>query len=159
MFNLRSWFSILIALFAVVLVGCSGPAKVAIPTTYSDVQIQKIQQYVPKILSATERMANLEKEISERDWQEAQAIMRGPLGEMLQEMKYLSINLLPQDQKNAQAVTRSLFEDFIGVDAAAANNDVSEALREFDSALRDIDQFLGIIPQSALETADTVAES
>jgi photosystem II protein PsbQ len=159
MFNLRPWFSVIVALFAVVLVGCSGPAKVAIPITYSDAQIQQIQQYVPKILSAKERMVNLEKEISERDWQEAQAIMRGPLGEMLQEMKYLSRNLLPQDQKNAQVATRSLFEDFIGVDAAASNNDVSEALREFDSALRDIDQFLGTIPQSALETTDTVADS
>ena len=154
MFKLRSRLLAAIAAIAFFLVGCGGSGKVLPPVTYSEGQIQQIQEYIPNILQAKERMADLSAEIDEQDWQEAQAIMRGPLGEMLQEMKYLSGHLLEQDKTAAQTFTRSLFEDFIGIDGAAASKNVNDARRSFDSALRDLDQFLGTVPEAAFGGTD-----
>ncbi|MCM1983372.1 photosystem II protein PsbQ [Lyngbya confervoides] len=151
MFKLRSWLSAVLVLLAFVLVSCGGPSRVALPTTYAPEQIEQIQLYVPNILSAKERMSELYKEINEQDWQEAQALMRGPLGEMLQQMKYTASHLLPDDQKSAQASTRAVFEDFIGIDAAAAAKNIYDAQRQYDSAMRDLDRFLSVIPEEAFD--------
>ena len=70
MFKLRSWLTAAVAMLAFVLVSCSGPTKVAVPTTYSEAQIQQIQLYVPNFLAAKDRLANLSAEINEQDWQE-----------------------------------------------------------------------------------------
>ncbi len=157
MFKLRSRLTAMIAAVAFFLIGCGGPANVVPPVTYSDGQIQQIQEYVPSLLGAKARMADLSREIDEQDWPEAKAIMRGPLGGMLEEMKFAARHLLEQDQTSARQSTRALFEDFIAIDAAAANKDVSVARRGFDSALRDLDQFLATLPKAAFEQ-DTVSD-
>ena len=144
MFKLRSWLTAVVALLAFVLVSCSSPTKVVIPTTYSDAQIQQIQLYVPNFLKAKDRLADLYNEINEQDWQEVQAIMRGPFGETLQEMSYASRNLLPKDQEYAKATQRAIFEDFVSIDSAIADKNVYDAQRGYDSAVRDFDQFLSL---------------
>lgn len=154
MFKLRSWLTAVVAMLAFVLVSCGSPTKVAVPTTYSDAQIQQIQFYVPNFIEAKDRLADLNKEINEQDWQEVQAIMRGPLGETLQEMKYAARNLLPKDQEYAQTTTRAIFEDFISIDSAIANKSVYDAQRGYDSAMRDFDQFLSILPEAAFNLPD-----
>ena len=154
MFKLRSWLTPLIAMLAFVLVSCSSQTKVVVPTTYSEGQIQQIQLYVPNFIAAQDRLADLTKEIDEQDWQEVQAIMRGPLGETLQEMKYAARNLLPKDQEYANTTTRAIFDDFISIDAAAADKDVYDAQRGYDAAMRDFDQFLSILPEGVFDTPD-----
>lgn len=154
MFKSRSWLSAVIAMLAFVLVSCSSPTKVVVPTTYSEGQIQQIQLYVPNFLEAKDRLANLYDEINEQDWQEVQAIMRGPLGETLQEMKYATRNLLPKDQEFAATATRAIFDDFISIDAAISSKNVYDAQRGYDSAMRDFDQFLGILPEKVFAAPD-----
>jgi len=121
MSKLRSWFTAAIAMLAFVLVSCSSSTNVAVPTTYGAEQIQQIQFYVPKFDEAKGRLTDLSKEIDEQDWQEVQAIMRGPFGEILQDMKFAARHLLPKDQEFATETTRAVFDDFISIDEAAAN--------------------------------------
>ncbi len=154
MFKLRSWLTAVVALLAFVLVSCGSPTKVAIPTTYSEGQIQQIQFYVPNFLEAKDRLADLYNEINEQDWQEVQSIMRGPLGETLQEMKYATRNLLPKDQEFAKTTTRAIFDDFISIDAAIADKSVYDAQRGYDAAMRDFDQFLSILPEEVFATPE-----
>ncbi|NJN23957.1 MAG: photosystem II protein PsbQ [Acaryochloridaceae cyanobacterium RL_2_7] len=158
MFKLRSWFTAAIAMLAFVLVSCSSSTNVAIPTTYSDEQIQQIQFYIPNFEEAKGRLADLSKEINEQDWQEVQAIMRGPFGETLQEMKYAARHLLPKDQEFAKETTRAVFDDFISIDAAAADKSVYDAQRGYDSAMRDFDQYLSILPEAAFDLPGDVED-
>lgn len=157
MFKSRSWLTAVIAMLAFVLVSCASPTKVAIPTTYSEGQIQQIQFYIPNFLAAKDRLTDLSKEIKEQDWQEVQAIMRGPLGETLQQMNFAARNLLPTDQESAKLTARAIFDDFIKIDAAAANKDVFEAQRVYDTVVRDFDQFFAILPEKAFSAPDVDA--
>ena len=154
MFKLRSWLTPIVAMLAFVLVSCGSPTKVAIPTTYSEGQIQQIQFYIPNFVEAKDRLDDLTKEINEQDWQEVQSIMRGPFGETLQNMKYAARNLLPKDQEYANATTRAIFDDFISIDTAAANKNVYDAQRGYDAAVRDFEQFLSILPEEAFNIPD-----
>ncbi len=158
MFKSRSWLSAVIAMLAFVLVSCSGPTKVAIPTTYSEGQIQQIQFYVPNFLEAKDRLTDLSNEIKEQDWQDVQGIMRGPLGETLQEMNYAARNLLPKDQEAAKSTARAIFDDFISIDAAVANKNVYEAQSGYDAVVRDFDRYLSILPEAAFESPSDVED-
>lgn len=132
---------------AFVLVSCGGPSTVAVPPTYTEAQLQKIQQYLPEIQSAAARLDNLGDAIQGQNWQEVRSTIRGPFGSLIQDLKYVTSHLLPADQKVAQQVSRSIFQDFIGIDQAAAATNVEAALRSFDSAAKDIEAFLGVLPE------------
>ncbi len=132
---------------AFVLVSCGGPSTVAVPPTYTEAQLQKIQQYLPEIQSAYGRLDALGAAIQGQNWQEVRSTIRGPFGSMIQDLKYVTSNLLPADQKAAREVSRSIFQDFIEIDQAAVATNVDAALKGFDSAAKDIDAFLGGLPE------------
>ncbi len=154
MSNLRSLLSWLLAgVLALTLVGCGGPAAVTPPPTYDADQIVQIQKYAPSILATHERFDELLVAIDDANWTEAQNLMRGPFGQMLQDMNYLSLHLLPSDQKVARKASRSIFEDFVRIDQAAADNNVESAVRAYDQVLADFEQFIKTVPETALVQA------
>jgi photosystem II protein PsbQ len=134
---------------AFVLVSCGGPSKVTVPPTYTTAQLQKIQQYLPEIQSANGRLEALGAAIQNQQWQEVRSTIRGPFGSLIQDLKYVTSNLLPADQKMAREVSRNIFQDFIEIDQAAVANNVGAALQGFDNAAKDIDAFLGGLPELA----------
>ncbi|WP_404789095.1 photosystem II protein PsbQ [Altericista sp. CCNU0014] len=154
MFRFRALLSCLLAMVAFVLVSCGGPSRVEVPPTYTEAQIQKIQQYLPEIQSAYGRLDALGDAIQDRNWQEVRSTIRGPFGSMIQDLKYVTSNLLPADQKVAREISRDIFQDFIEIDQAAIATNTDAALRNFDKAAKDIDAFLGNLP----EVAATVTE-
>jgi photosystem II protein PsbQ len=132
---------------AFVLVSCGGPSTVAVAPTYTAAQLQKIQQYLPEIQSANGRLEALGAAIQDQKWQEVRSTIRGPFGSLIQDLKYVTSNLLPADQKVAREVSRNIFQDFIEIDQAAVATNVDGALRGFDSAAKDIEAFLGNLPE------------
>ncbi len=147
MFKHRSFVSLLLVVLAVVLVSCGGPNPATIaPPTYTSVQLEKIQSYVPGILENHQRLEDVRASIQVGDWQEAQALMRGPLGQMLQDMRNLARNLLPQDQKRANQVARDFFDDLTSIDQAAQLNKPNDALTAYQDAVRDFEQFMQLVP-------------
>jgi photosystem II protein PsbQ len=155
MFRFRALLSCLFAMVAFALVSCGGPSTVAVPPTYTEAQLQKIQQYLPEIQSAYGRLDALGAAIQDQNWQEVRSTIRGPFGSMIQDMKYVTSNLLPADQKIAREVSRSIFQDFIDIDQAAIATNADAALRGLDNANKDIDAFLGGLPElTAAEDPD-----
>jgi photosystem II protein PsbQ len=152
MFRFRALLSCLFAMAAFVLVSCGGPNTVAVAPTYTEAQLQKIQQYLPEIQGAYGRLDALGAAIQDQNWQEVRSTIRGPFGSMIQDLKYVTSNLLPADQKTAREVSRSIFQDFIDIDQAAVATNVDAALKGFESAAKDIDAFLGGLPE--MPTAD-----
>jgi photosystem II protein PsbQ len=154
MFRFRALLSCLFAMVAFVLVSCSGPSTVAVAPTYTTAQLQKIQQYLPEIQNANGRLDALGAAIQNREWQEVRSTIRGPFGSLIQDLKYVTSNLLPADQKVAREVSRNIFQDFIELDQAAVANNVDGALKGFESAAKDIDAFLGGLPELPAVTGD-----
>jgi photosystem II protein PsbQ len=159
MFRFRALLSCLFVMVAFVLVSCSGPSTVAVAPTYTEAQLQKIQQYLPEIKGAYGRLDALSAAIQDRNWQEVRSTIRGPFGSMIQDLKYVTSNLLPADQKAAREVSRSIFQDFIDIDQAAAATNVDAALKGFESAAKDIDAFLGNLPEMPTAEAPVAAEA
>lgn len=141
--------TVLLTLVAVVVVGCGGPAKQAAPPpTYTTAQLERVQQYVPNILDNHSRMSDLESAVQTENWQEAEAVMGGPLTQMLLDMNNLSRNLLPQDQRQARELTRSFFEDLVGIKEAGELDNLAQAQRSYGEAVRDFNQFMELLPTS-----------
>lgn len=160
MFRFRALLSCLFACVAFVLVSCGGPSAVSVPPTYTDTQLQQIQQYLPEIQSAYQRLDALNAAIQNRNWQEIRSTIRGPFGSMIQDMKYVTTHLLPNDQKTAVKISRDVFQDFIAIDQAAIDNNVDGALRSFDDAVRDLEKFIAQLPDMPVAAAaaeDTVS--
>jgi photosystem II protein PsbQ len=147
MFRFRALLSLLLAFVSTVLISCGGPGTVSAPPVYTETQIQQIQQYLPEIQSAYQRLPALNKAIQARNWQEIRSTIRGPFGSMIQDLKYVTGHLLPEDQKVARDVSRNIFQDFIDIDQAAVDNNVESALSSFDSAVRDIEKFIDRLPE------------
>lgn len=160
MFRFRALLSCLLACVAFVLVSCGGPSAVSVPPTYTDAQLQQIQQYLPEIQSAYQRLDALNTAIQNRNWQEIRSTIRGPFGSMIQDMKYVTTHLLPSDRKAAVKISRDVFQDFIGIDQAAIENNVDGALHSFDEAVRDLEKFIAQLPDMPVAAAtaeDTVS--
>jgi photosystem II protein PsbQ len=147
MFRFRTLLSCLFAFVAFALVSCGGPATVSAPPVYTDVQLQQIQQYLPEIQGAYERLGDLNTAIQSKNWQEIRSTIRGPFGSMIEDLKYVTSHLLPADQKIARATARDIFQDFIAIDQAAVEKNVDSALGSFDQAVRDIEKYLGQLPE------------
>lgn len=144
----RSILSCILALLTAFVVGCGAP-EVAEPPTYSDVQLEQIQNYKTDILGLRDRMrTELESYINDRKWIEVDNFVHGPLGTMLQEMNYLTRNLLPNDQPPAKKLSREMFEHLVQVGKAAEVGDQRQAAAQYKQALDDLDAFLDLAPQS-----------
>jgi photosystem II protein PsbQ len=154
MARLRGFLSVVLAFVACLLVSCGGPSAIAPPPTYSAEQLQQIQLYLPNVEEKYTQMDGLAKAIQQSNWQEIRTIMRGPLGQMIQDMYNVNRHLLPSDQKVAQSSTRKFFEDFVAIDQAATNKNAVDASKYFDRAVQDFEQFLSYVPKF-----DTAAES
>lgn len=138
--NWRGLFTWVLVLMTAFLVSC-GPAPKAVVPTYTPAQLERIQDYATGISEKYKRMADLQAEIQSRDWEGAAAIMGGPLGQMLQDMQNLNRNLLPQDQKTARELTRSLFEDFVAIEQAGRDNNLAKALGGFSEIAKDFGKY------------------
>ncbi len=147
----RSILTLLLGLLAIVLVSCSGPTETALqPPTYSASQIERIQQYVPKLREARERTTKqLSFEIENQEWQNASAFIHGPLGQTLLDMNNLARNLAPQVQGEARQVARSLFDDLVDIDQAAKERNATAAGRAYQATLDDFERFFQLIPSAA----------
>jgi hypothetical protein len=61
-------------------------------------------------------------------------------------MLRLSRNLLPSEQKQAEAAAKETFEHLILIDEAAQAQDGIKALRNYNELLKDFDAFVERIP-------------
>lgn len=150
----RSILSLILAIVAVFLVSCGGPTATKLPQTYTPVQIEQIQEYLPDLVSLRNRMSEVPILIQRRDWIGVRNFIHGPLGELRLKMTYITRNLLPLQQKAARDVTRQLFDDLVKVEQAIEENNTQGAVRSYQATLADINKFLELVPQEAQSAAE-----
>jgi photosystem II protein PsbQ len=150
---LRPVLSVVLGLVATVLVACGGPNVAAPPPTYSQFQLDRIQEYSRSILQQHQRFEDLAAAIQAGNEPEAKAITNGPLGEMLRDMQSLNRNLLPKAQPAARELARALFDDFVGVDQALLVKNTAEANRAFAAAGADFERYINLLPETETPAA------
>lgn len=150
---LRPVLTLILVLFAVVLVSCGGPTETKIPT-YTTAQIEKIQQYSTSILKDRNRLEQeLTDEIEDSDWSDVRSLIHGPLGHIRQDMNNLARNLVPEKaQADARRVTKDFLKDLVNIDEAAQEQNTETALRAYNTAIENLDKFLDLTA-NALEGA------
>lgn len=142
----RSFLSIVLVAVTTLLVSCSSPTTAKIPPTYTPEKIESLQVQLAPIQKVRERMSELGNLIEDENWTGVRGLVRGPLGFLRQDMRYLSEKLLKADQEKAQKLSRELFNDFVQIDSAAKDRNYDLASAKFSEAIRNFDAFLDIIP-------------
>lgn len=146
----RSILSLILAMVAVFLISCGSPTVAKAPPTYTPAQIEQIQEYAPTLLALRDRMSEIPVLIQRRDWIGVRNFIHGPLGELRLKMTYITRNLLPTEQKTARQITRELFDDLVKVEQAIEENSTQGAVRNYQTALADINKFVDLIPKQAV---------
>lgn len=142
----RSILVVVAALLMVFLVNYNALAAKA-PTTYSPAQIEQIQRAVPTLTEFRSRLDNLDRFIQQRRWVDVRTYIHGPLGELRAQLRNVAVTLLPQDQKKALELSKSVANDLVNLDSAAKTIDVAKVTSSYQKALSDFDAFLALIPK------------
>jgi len=147
MAHYRSILSLILVIVATLIVSCGNPAVAKVPQTYTEAQIQQIEQYVPEIVALRDRMDEIPASLQRRDWINVNNFIHGPLGELRMKMIYVTRKLLPQDQEKARQATKDLFDHLVKIEQAAQQSNSQATLLNYRAALADINTFLQLIPQ------------
>ena len=135
------------ALLMTFLASCGSQAP---PPTYSDAQLQKIDQYKAGIVELRDRMDEVQDFIQEENWINVGTFIHGPLGDLRYKTNYLTQSLLlPKDRKPVLEAAKELFFQLETLDAAATDGDYKKAVKESAEAVRDFDAFLDLIPTAS----------
>ena len=141
----RSIFSLILVLLATFLISCSGPSVTVAPPTYTATQLERIQEYIPKIQAVRDRADELKTLIKKQDWIDVNNFIHGPMTEARSSMTYIIPNLLPSAQPIARQKTRDLLNDLVKLDQAAVESNTQLALSSYQEAIEDIDQFFQLL--------------
>ncbi|MEA5624080.1 photosystem II protein PsbQ [Nostoc sp. UHCC 0251] len=145
----RSIFSFLLVLLATFLISCGSPDVAIAPPTYTAVQLEKIQAYVPEIQAVRDRSEELTTLIKKGDWINVRNFIHGPITEAKLNLTYVTPNLLPKDQPTARQITRDFFKDLVKLDKATSAGNPLVALNQSQAAFADIDKFLDLLPKTS----------
>ena len=143
----RSFLSVMLILVATVLVSCGSPQASA-PPTYTPEKLQQIETYRIPVDNARDNMSRLKELIQEQDWLDTRSYIHGPLGFLRRDFRYLSDSLLPDDAKQAKAISEDIFLRLENIDAAAKDQDARTVATEFNKAISDFDEYINLIPNT-----------
>lgn len=143
----RSLLASILALVMVFLTSCGSPTAVK-PPVYDPVQLEKIDQYQSQLLAFRDRMTELESLIQQRDWNNVSSLIHGPLGQLRQDMSYISRSLLPQDKKSALNLAREIANRLEAIDVAGSNNNLEQAISNYRQAIDGLDTFTGLLSKA-----------
>jgi photosystem II protein PsbQ len=145
----RSIFSLILVLLTTFLISCGGPSVATAPPTYTEAQIEQIQEYTPKIKAVGDRSQELKTLIKNSDWIKVGNFIHGPMTEAKLNMTYVIPNLVPQDQPKAKKITKDLLNHLVRIEQGAKAGQTSVALAGYNDAFADVDKFLQLIPEKA----------
>ena len=141
----KSILASVLALVMVFLVSC-GTATATKPPTYTTAQLEQIQDYQSRLGVFRNRITELETFIGNRDWNNVRSLIHGPLGQLRQDMSYISRQLLPKDQKAALQGARDIFRHLEAIDAAGDTGNLEVAFANYQEAVKDFDAFTALLP-------------
>ncbi|BAZ38020.1 hypothetical protein NIES4101_39540 [Calothrix sp. NIES-4101] len=145
----RTLISLILVFLATFLMSCGGPVISTPPPTYTQAQVQKINEYKTDIVTVRERAAELGQLIGKKEWIKVGNFIHGPMAEARLDMTYIVPNLLPNDQPAARKIARDLFDHLVKIDQAATSGNQVVAASNFAAAYSDFDKFLQLLPESS----------
>lgn len=152
----RSILSSILALLSVFFVSCGNPADTAEPPTYSKADIENLQVLAGEVTEFRDGMeSRLQPAIEKRQWLEVDSFLHGPLGSLRPQMSYITRQLLPQYQEQAQPLTKDLFRHLEAIDVADETGNYRQAKENYQAALEDVNEFLQLIPQKEVDEGDS----
>jgi photosystem II protein PsbQ len=145
----RSILSLLLVGVMTLLVSCGNGDVAKVPPTYTPELVTQIQRYAVPIEQAREELPRLGNLIQERDWDDVESFIHGPLGELRHSMSYVARTLLPEDQPGATEMAKDISAHFERIDAAAKAGTYTTALENYNEVVADIETFLSLIPETS----------
>lgn len=142
--TLRSFLAVILVLVATVLVSCSSPQ--AVVPTYTPEKIQTINTYRIPVDKARIKMAELGELIQEQDWNTIRSYIHGPLGFLRRDFRYLSTNLLPEDEEQGQEIASDIFLRLENIDVAAKEHNSTVVFDQYVKAVNDFDSYIKLVP-------------
>lgn len=143
---LRSILTLLLAAFAILLVSCGGSVAKA-PPVYTPEKIAAIERYMTPVYAARDKMPELAEYIETGDWDSVSFFIHGPLGELSSPMGYINRSaVLPKDRPALAELYDSFYKDIERLDAEAQAKNTSFAVDAYQSALKDFDAYIDLIP-------------
>ncbi|NEQ99815.1 MAG: photosystem II protein PsbQ [Cyanothece sp. SIO2G6] len=142
----RAVLSLLLAVFAVFLVSCSGGPSTSQGPTYTDAEMQLLQSYKATIAKFRDRATELDGFIQQQEWNDIKSLIHGPLGELRFRLSTVARSLEPKAQSQAKEVADDTLRAIVLVDEAAARFDPAAASIAYDRLIQDFDRFLDLIP-------------
>ncbi len=148
MANHRSILALILAFVAAFVVSCGSPSEAKVPT-YTPTQLEKIQGDVSGIDALRDRMPELATMIQNRDWNNVESFIHGPLGELRFKLNTVARELLPNAQKPALDKAKEVFTHFNELDEAAQKGSYDAAIRSYAKAIQDFDAYLALPPKAS----------
>lgn len=134
-----------VALF--ISVAPASAAKSKKPQTYTSDRLADIQTYAADIEAMRQRLPELQTLIQNEDWIFTRNFLHGPLGELRIKMLYLSRNLAPDVQSQANQLAKAVGTGISSIDQAAQSLDYRGAVRSYAETVRDLDSFMNLVPR------------
>lgn len=153
----RAVVGVLLAAMATFLVSCGGGPEAVAPT-YTPEKISQLQTYVNRIEATRKRLPELANYIEKDNWVNVDNFTHGPLGQLRSELTRLSNQLLPDDQKNAKALSAEILGHLENIDVATDNRNYESAIAQYREFVGDFDAFLSIVPEDARQKAESFEE-
>lgn len=153
----RAVVGVLLAAVATFLVSCGGGPEAVAPT-YTPEKISQLQTYVNRIEATRKRLPELANYIEKDNWVNVDNFTHGPLGQLRSELTRLSNQLLPDDQKNAKALSAEILGHLENIDVATDNRNYESAIAQYREFVGDFDAFLSIVPEDARQKAESFEE-
>ncbi|MBW4650704.1 MAG: photosystem II protein PsbQ [Kastovskya adunca ATA6-11-RM4] len=144
----RSILTGILVLVTTFLVSCGGPNANVPPPTYTAAQLEQIQRYAPMVYEFRDRLKDIPAMIGSQEWTDIQSVIHGPLGELRRYINYTARNFLPNDQRAALDVAKSLFNRLEALDQAAQSRDTRQSISSYNAAIESFDEFLELIPET-----------
>lgn len=142
----RSILAFILVIITTFLVSCGNPTPTAKGPLYTTTQLERIQQSAEEVQRLRDQMLEIPPLVQKQEWGNVISFIHGPLGELRIKMSQLARSLTPKAQKTAQDAARDVFEHLNEIDTAAQARDTTQALRNYNEALRDFQTFFDLLP-------------
>lgn len=146
MIRFRSILSLILVCVTTLLVSCGNANVAKAPPTYTPQLVAELQRYAAPIEKVRDRLPELGNYIQQRDWNNVESFIHGPLGELRHDMSYIARTVLPQEQKSAKSMLEDISAHFERIDAAAKEGYYGLALENYNEVVSDLETFLSIVP-------------
>ena len=131
------------------LAACSGDANAGNQTINPD-DMAVIRRQAEGFEEARERLPDLAQLVDDQNWVFTRNLIHGPMQKVGQEMEYINIRLLKQDQQAANRLAKNLKKALENLDEGAKQQNSNRMESAYSEVVQAFSDYAEIIPPEAL---------